>query len=277
MFHADAGWSYAGTFIRELFGGLGRETFVDGAVYEGEFDMGKRSGVGVKTTASHDTMGMALLEVNEHTCKIRERERPFRPAPRQAPHRRVRAPYTFAFAQLGGVPMMQVGSQGLAHGPLKATAFVLTAPPLPHFVSLLLHHRSAPRSPLPPPPPPPSTRLQRVADSGEWVADKREGYGVEVLHNGTTYVGQFKNNRRHGLGTLDQPMYDPPRKTIGRLTWLFETDAQYQDLVDLVPPGLSPSLSLSCCRLGVPGGRCLDAYGDMTAKPTNRPTGSRQG
>lgn len=59
-FYADAGWSYEGTFIKELFGGLGKETFVDGSTYEGEFNIGKRHGVGVKITRPIDAMGMLI-------------------------------------------------------------------------------------------------------------------------------------------------------------------------------------------------------------------------
>ncbi len=37
---------------------------------------------------------------------------------------------------------------------------------------------------------------------GDWVADRRQGYGVCIYGNGDKYEGSWRADRRHGRGTL---------------------------------------------------------------------------
>ncbi|GBG34126.1 Phosphatidylinositol 4-phosphate 5-kinase 1 [Hondaea fermentalgiana] len=38
--------------------------------------------------------------------------------------------------------------------------------------------------------------------AGDWLEDRRHGFGTQTLPNGTKYQGDFENNLRHGTGTL---------------------------------------------------------------------------
>ena len=37
---------------------------------------------------------------------------------------------------------------------------------------------------------------------GDWVNNKRHGYGVRRYHSGNVYEGEWANNNRHGQGVM---------------------------------------------------------------------------
>jgi hypothetical protein len=37
---------------------------------------------------------------------------------------------------------------------------------------------------------------------GEWIADKKEGFGAQLYPDGTKYEGEWRDSRYHGAGTL---------------------------------------------------------------------------
>jgi hypothetical protein len=37
---------------------------------------------------------------------------------------------------------------------------------------------------------------------GEYLRDRKHGFGEQVWQNGTHYVGEFKNDKRHGRGEM---------------------------------------------------------------------------
>lgn len=62
---------------------------------------------------------------------------------------------------------------------------------------------------------------------GEWVSNKRHGYGVYTWPSGAKYEGEYQYDKRHGNGKLryaDQSEYDGQwsydlREGMGKFTW----------------------------------------------------------
>jgi len=51
----------------------------------------------------------------------------------------------------------------------------------------------------------PGTHASYKQYKGQWVEDKKHGYGVLFFRSGGVYVGQWEKNRKHGLGVMLEP------------------------------------------------------------------------